>query len=240
MNLREGMRRVGIVLGALGCVAGGAYGYLHLQNVWSSHTRFDRLQSLPVISEVTKAINESTDCNKLAKRFGGVPMNSPQTEHGPWERYAPGPKPDIAPGQAFQSAPLADKYAYLHDSSPTFKAMSPEDQCAYLVYVQHRPTDGFEVFIVTDTQNSVEEITVNPKGADGIQAVKADNAGAISAIQLTTGEWVRRGSKTLKARLAFIASLLLPFCYPVIGFLVPWGTIRVFVWVVSGFSAPQS
>jgi hypothetical protein len=118
--------------------------------------------------------------------------------------------------------------------------MSPEDQCAYLVYVQHRPTDGFEVFIVTDTQNSVEEITVNPKGADGIQAVKADNAGAISAIQLTTGEWVRRGSKTLKARLAFIASLLLPFCYPVIGFLVPWGTIRVFVWVVSGFSAPQS
>jgi hypothetical protein len=84
------------------------------------------------------------------------------------------------------------------------------------------------------------ETTVDVKGTAAIQTVNADKAGAISSIQLTTGEWVRREAKTLKARLAFIASLLLPFCYPVVGFLVPWGTIRVFVWVAGGFSAPQS
>jgi hypothetical protein len=85
------------------------------------------------------------------------------------------------------------------------------------------------------------EITVDAKNADyadPIKAVNADKTGAISSIELTTGERVHREPDTFKAHLALAASLLLPFCYPVIGFLVPWGAIRACVWVGSGFFAP--
>jgi hypothetical protein len=189
------MRRVGIVLGALGCVAGGAIGYWNLQDVWSLHTRFERLQALPVMLDVNWAIKGYQDSLAMPIQI------DPQTG----ERVTPAP-PDFIPdwGQPVYTA----QAAYAYDKAV---ALDP-----------------------------AAEITVDVKGTDGIQTVNADKSGVISSIQLTTGEWVRRGAKTLKARLAFIASLLLPFCYPVIGFLVPWGTIRVFVWVAGGFSAPQS
>jgi len=77
-------------------------------------------------------------------------------------------------------------------------------------------------------------------GTDGIQLVNADKAGTISSIQLTTGGWVRMKPQTLKAHLALIARLLLSLCYPAIGFLVPWGAIRAFVWVADGFTTPLS
>lgn len=56
MNAREGMRRVGILLGVLGGIAGGVFGYAELQDVWSSHTRFKRLQALAVMQDVATAI----------------------------------------------------------------------------------------------------------------------------------------------------------------------------------------
>jgi hypothetical protein len=99
---------------------------------------------------------------------------------------------------------------------------------------------GIESWSVAGPGDSIEEIGVDVKGIEGIQTVRADKTGTISSIQLTTGEWVRMGSKTLKSRLAFIASLLLPLCYPVIGFLVPRGTIKALVWVGSGFIGPRS
>ena len=93
---------------------------------------------------------------------------------------------------------------------------------------------GFDVCEVTAANGSILGFKVDVDDIGDIQAVNADKTGAISSIQLTTGESIYSG-KTRKARLAFIGSLLLPLCYPVIGFLVPWGTIKVFVWVGIGF-----
>ena len=75
------------------------------------------------------------------------------------------------------------------------------------------------------------EFIVDVKNQDGIMTVNLDKAGAVSSIQLATGEWVHREA---------IARLLLPFSYPVIGFFAPWVVIRILVWVASGFFAPRS
>jgi hypothetical protein len=258
------MRRVGIVLGALGCVAGGAFGYWNLQNVWNLHTRFERLQALPVMLDVNAAIKDC--CRSLS-----LPV---QIDPRTGERITPDKIVEV-PGLGNVSFPgdMSDdriaeairSYLAQHKTQQsTIEPPIPPPPPGYTLDTPASKTPIFDMskavpippyppgFIPDYTAQAAyahdkavaddpaAEITVDVKGTDGIQTVNADKSGAISSIQLTTGEWVRRGVKTLKARLAFIASLLLPFCYPVIGFLVPWGTIRVFVWVAGGFSAPQS
>ena len=216
MNFKEGMRRVGIVLGLLGGITGGVLGYSELQNAWSLHTRFKRLQALPVMDDVAAAI-------KAYPKFTAI---------GPIQ-------PDTAQ-QRQQTVPIPP------GATIDWSAANAPKTAARSGYATEPP--GWEP--VFETRKSGEsdkiadpdaEITVDAKNADyadPIKAVNADKTGAISSIELTTGERVHREPDTFKAHLALAASLLLPFCYPVIGFLVPWGAIRACVWVGSGFFAP--
>lgn len=185
MNAREGMRRVGIVLGILGSIIGGLIGYSDLQTVWSSHRKFERLQALAVMKDVATAIKAYKE------------------------------PPETLPADFFDTI-----------EPPTVVSAA-------------RKADWFEVNS-PEVADPTAEMRVDVNNYEGIKTVNADKTGAITSIQLATGEWVHREPETFKARLAFFARLLLPFCYPVIGFLIPWGTIRVFVWVGRGFLAPPS
>jgi len=66
---------------------------------------------------------------------------------------------------------------------------------------------------------------------EGIKQVTVDEAGLVSSIELSTGESVQRlEPPTLKA-------YVVPLLYPILGFLFPWGGIRVLTWVGTGFFA---
>jgi hypothetical protein len=233
MNIREGMRRVGIVLGALGCVAGGAFGYWNFQNAWSLHTKFERLQALPVMRDVNTAIKRHQDLLAEPNPFssiGGVPV--PCTEFRTFLLTPTTPtaadfenfiKWDTEESGVARQAPKSIMHGTVGDY-----LINPDKDLDY--------ETGFDVCNVTAANGSILGFKVDVNDIEDIQTVNADKAGAISSIQLTKGEWTHRGPKTLRSRLAFIASLLLPLCYPVIGFLVPWGTIKLFVWVGIGFS----
>jgi len=68
---------------------------------------------------------------------------------------------------------------------------------------------------------------------DGIKQVTVDKVGVVSSIELSTGESVQRvAPPALKA-------YLIPLLYPVLGFLIPWGGIRLLTWVGSGFVEPR-
>src|SRR5207244_2369331 len=57
MNAREGMRRVGIVLGILGGAAGGFVGHGEAQALWnlrSAHNRFELLMASPMMQTIIK------------------------------------------------------------------------------------------------------------------------------------------------------------------------------------------
>jgi hypothetical protein len=234
MNFKEGMRRVGIVLGLLGGITGGVFGYSELQNAWGLHTRFKRLQALPVMHDVAtaiKAYREFTnikpsqgqidlpaglvpkDSKTAASQTNWLAANAPKTagqlEHGPWELDY-----DHSPAGWYAIDPRTGERVY------GFEA---------------RKSDVSDKMADPDA-----EITVDAKSLDGIKVVNADKNRAISSIELTTGERISREPDTFKAYLALAAPLILPFCYPVIGFLVPWGTIRALVWVGSGFFAPPT
>ncbi len=249
MNIREGMRRVGIVLGALGCVAGGGLGYWSLQEVWRAHTRFERLQALPVMLDLNAAIKDFHQVQIDPRTGERIPDKIVEVP-GVGSVSFPGGMSDDKIAEAITSYLAQHKIQQVPPPPPGYTLDRPAVPPPPLPPGATLVPDFIPEYAASTraayphdkavADDPAAEFTVDVKGTDGIQTVNADKSGAISSIQLTTGEWVHRGAKTLKARLGFIASLLLPFCYPVIGFLVPWGTIRVFVWVAGGFSAPQS
>jgi len=79
-----------------------------------------------------------------------------------------------------------------------------------------------------------QDIWVDVKVPEDIKVVTTDKSNAISSIQLGTGEWVCR-----KSRSALMGDLLVPLLFPVIGFLVPGGAMKVIVWVGRGFFEMQ-
>jgi hypothetical protein len=202
MNAREGMRRLGLVLGVLGCVVGGVFGYLDLQNVWSSHTKFERLQSLAMKHDVAATIKAYQDSGNV----GFVPLHE---------------TPPPPSGFVIEKTPLGRT-----PQSP------PADSSDWVTTRQPRESTWFD-----QADDPAAKITIDLNGEEDIQSVNADKTGTISSFKLTTGELVHKPPGTLKAHLAFIGRLFLSFCWPVGGFLIPWGIIRICVWVGSGFFA---
>jgi hypothetical protein len=66
----------------------------------------------------------------------------------------------------------------------------------------------------------------------GIKQVTVNKTGLISSIELPTGAVIQRVDPPA------LRAYLIPLLYPVLGFLLPWGGIRVITWVGSGFFQP--
>lgn len=61
MNIGEGLRRLGIVLGVVGILLGAIYGYEDARAVWSlhiAHQRFESLMTSPTMLRVVKAAKD--------------------------------------------------------------------------------------------------------------------------------------------------------------------------------------
>ncbi len=74
MNLREGTRRLALLLGVVGAIAGGFASYSELLTVleqWARHNRFEQLAASPFVQHAQESCYAS----------------SPKPEHGPWDKY---------------------------------------------------------------------------------------------------------------------------------------------------------
>jgi hypothetical protein len=91
-------------------------------------------------------------------------------------------------------------------------------------------TDPWEEAAKENEREDPGAVSIN---LQGITRVTVDKDGLVSSIDLSTGESLQRvGPPALKA-------YFIPLLYPILGFLLPWGCIRVFTWVGSGFVAPR-
>jgi hypothetical protein len=93
-------------------------------------------------------------------------------------------------------------------------------------------SDRWEKAMEDDKREDPGDLLVSVN-IDGIKRVTVDKAGLVSLIELSTGEWAQRAvPPPLKA-------YLIPLLYPVLGFLFPWGGVRVLTWVGGGFVEPR-
>jgi hypothetical protein len=156
MNVREGMRRLGITLGFLGGTAGAFAGFTHAKDLWNTRSAYKRFESLAASPAIRKERKELWEA--MQKDW--------------FTRHAP-----------------------------------PEDRKKMASAETKGRIDG------------VDQFTVEP------------SSGRIVAIEISTGESVQRVDPPAPQ------AYLFPLLYPLFGFLLPWGVIRVVTWVGCGFFA---
>ncbi len=82
MNVREGMRRLGILLGVLGAVMGGFAAYEQgrpLLSTLMAHRKFESLMASPAMRGIAAQKNQSqVRRSQAVSQFGGIPVSEPQ------------------------------------------------------------------------------------------------------------------------------------------------------------------
>jgi len=229
------MRRLGILLGVSGGILGGCLGYGDVKATWDRHTasrKFESLMASPTMQKVAKAARDY--------------------QKGPWAKYR---ETEKLPGDLTYDA----NNQIREKTIPTFEEFKKQQAAT-----AHGPTDKFGGIPVDEDTGPVRKADAWDKaaknedwkiwtrdgeapatlprdffdkpgailvsvGLDGIKQVGVDKAGLVFSIETSTGAWVdRTEAPALKA-------YLIPILYPIIGFLLPWGGIRVLTWVGSGF-----
>jgi hypothetical protein len=188
MNLREGTRRLALLLGAAGAIACGFLSYAQLQSdirQRADHKRFEQLANTSIVGQ----------------GFRGCFGLNAQSEHGPWDKY-----------QTSRKTPQ--------------KSTAPSDTL---------PGDFFDkhpVFcIVPDDDPNAADYTPSESNSAGIKTVHFENR-RITSIETADG-------KTLYPMPAPGArSYVLIAILPLLGFVIPWGTVRAIGWVAAGFVQP--
>ncbi len=80
MNLREGTRRLALLLGAIGAILGGFASCLELQSVLNQralHTRFEQLVNSDIVRQERKAIQEDPTSEKQPIPEGPITVSAP-------------------------------------------------------------------------------------------------------------------------------------------------------------------
>ena len=129
MNAREGMRRLGIVLGCVGGILGAVAGYFGLQNFWSEHTRFDRLRSSAVMHDVATAI-KTYQGDWFMQKGGKCAYHSPTESQTNVDIQKVLNDPD------FQGLPLPEKEKVLMKLDPEFVVLTPQERAKALEAIQ--------------------------------------------------------------------------------------------------------
>lgn len=189
MNLREGTRRLALLLGAAGAIAGGFASYMELQPVMrqrADHQRFEQLANSPTVQKA---------------RDSYLP---------PWKRHwkVP-PKPgDVVVQNQPHQAPV--KKDFLDGATRIDGPQNP----------QRNLPPGW-------TQYAPAELN-----SGGIKTVYW--TANLEAASIETQD----GQTLYPTPAPGVWSYLLIAILPVLGFFIPWGTVRAIGWVGAGFFQP--
>ncbi|MBI3934958.1 MAG: hypothetical protein HY316_09725 [Acidobacteria bacterium] len=220
MNVREGMRRIGIVFGILGCLVGAGIAYSDLISVWERHNRFESLLASATIREINNTLrnyNGGTVYRIRAEATGetydvttddtgsAVEDPSPIPPAIPWTNYAQRRSIEML---TLYSVGKADQSDRLMEPAAEYKATVERDE-------NGRPIS---------------------ESWYAISLALADSDKQILAVQLSNGELVHKQSKSLTATAAFILRVVAILLYPLVGFFIPWGVIKCLTWVGAGFA----
>lgn len=216
MNLREGTRRLALLLGAVGAILGGFASYDYLQTSLSQrahHNKFEQLATSDVVKQERKTLQAPPDFIPAPNPWD-KPTATPATQGNPWDKPTDG---DAAPWQKYGASPPGHDPAQSDEQPEDIKAYTPEELQA--------PSESTEV----DWHHFIHIPSVVNSG--GIRTINwAENYG-VASIETEDGQ-------TFYPTPAPAAwEYLLIVLFPVAGFVIPWGVIRAMGWVGAGFVA---
>jgi hypothetical protein len=236
MNVREGMRRLGILLGVGGAILGGYLAYGDATAVWVNYTasrRFESLTASPAVQRVAKAIREYQNGPFATYPWSNYRFNEKSGKLDPPAAYQADIKGLLA-DQRFQNLDTPWQKAVLGRIDPRFSELSDSDLQSFKQRIAALTGEGHarDSGKLGDTPDKTRGIKVSVN-LDGIKEVVAGKDG-ISQIQLSTGESIRKAQAP--HRRAYLRLLL----YPFLGFLLPLVAVRMLTWVANGFFLPHT
>jgi len=226
VNLREGTRRLALLLGAVGAILGGFASYLEFQSILNQkerHNKFEQLAASDVIQQARMDwvfARIPPDYDALAKKYGGVSIKQTVTQN-PWAvvsveaYYSDQQKSLVAAWKLFGQERRAE----------LLEKMSPEQKGRLRALIEHQTQWGQDWFIENAPAPSSE---VN-KG--GIKTVRWTKALGVESIETEDGQMLYPAPAPSLWLYLFAAIL------PLLGFILPFGLIRAVGWVGAGFVA---
>lgn len=119
MNLREGTRRLALLLGVVGAVLGGYVSYMELQTVLDQrarHNEFERLANSQVIQQERKTLQEKTNSQSNFVpdwAFGGTVVNNGEIKTIYWRDKWEVDSIDTVDGKTHSSTLAPSAWLYL-------------------------------------------------------------------------------------------------------------------------------
>jgi hypothetical protein len=225
MNLREGTRRLALLLGGLGAIAGGVLSYVYLQPVMHQremHKAFEQLANSDVVKEQRKTLQSPDPYASIAKPISPPPSGyaiDPKTGERIAEYDAQGkPITELPPGAILKPTPQHGRAKLSDIAPPPRYKIDPN--------TGERVEDSGGVL---DWSKAVPVSTQVNKG--GITTINWGHDYEVASIETSDGE-------TLSPTPAPAAwEYLLVVLFPVAGFVIPWGAVRAIGWVGAGFVA---
>jgi hypothetical protein len=210
MNLREGTRRLALLLGVVGAIFGGFVSYFQLQSTMrqrADHQQFEQLAS-------SQIVQDARNCLKGVLSERGC--DEEKTDR--WDDYRVSPffpdsKAISLPGGRIRDYP---------------KSMSEEQM--EKVLQKEFPPGSTDVRQEQPTRATWETFPPYAVNQGGIKIVHWDSNLGIASIET-------EGGKTLypTPAPAWWTYLLIAF-FPIVGFFIPWGAVRAIGWVGAGFA----
>jgi len=217
MNLNEGTRRLALLLGAVGAIFGGFASYLELHTILEQGARHNKFEQL-ANSDVVK--NEGIDWT-LALRY------APKEAIEALRKLPEGQQRDAL--RALTQEERVDLFARLKCASSQWGIDSTvaiqENLSQVDRWVQYAQNDPYAC---TAEAGDPPPSIVNKRG---IKAINWSRTLGVKSIETEDGQ-------TLYPTPAPSAWLhLLVALFPILGFFLPWGAVRVIGWVGAGFVA---
>jgi hypothetical protein len=210
MNLKEGMRRTSIVLGMLGACAGCVLAYADASPLWQTWREYKRFQALL-----------ATPTARRASGADWIKKHSPGADK--WcdvDPSVPKPPPGYKIVDPCYETNAGDK-GKLHwiEVKPWERDWSKEQV----------PVRGQIVEVVFRLESFEPDAN-----RDGIDAIHYASDGTVTSLQLATGEKIERPQSP-----SFLRAFFVPLLFPLVGFVLPWGAVKIIAWVATGFTAAK-
>jgi hypothetical protein len=229
VNLKEGTRRLALLLGAVGAILGGVVSYSQLQSLMrqrADHRQFEQLANSGLVQEAKnwitlapeqrdRALAQMTSEHKsqLAKALGfnGTPKFNPSAPYEPYDEWAQ------------YEVKLPAKKA--KTAAPVKPPQYPDDN--------GNPIDAPSKTYLDDNGNPISGQTtssdVGEIDRDGIKTIRWTSDHKVESLETQDGQTLYPTPAPGAWSCIMIAIL------PLLGFFIPWGAVRAIGWVGAGF-----
>jgi hypothetical protein len=255
MNLKEGTRRLALLLGAVGAIFGGFSSYLELHTILEQgarHNKFEQLADSDVVQRERKC------------RLAGMTSGCSDDPYAATAIQAPAGDPYVATAELsnrhqkvkqmlhdpkFYELPSAEQQKVLATLDPDYAQLPLQEQIKVL-QIGRQKLGGSAAGASIDYDALADQVRKEVVPGRKYEITEPDGtplASELNKVGIKTVHWAKdygvesietgEGQTLYPTPAPSAWTYLLIALFPILGFFIPWGAVRAIGWVGAGFAA---